>query len=291
MEHGHDGEHLVAHREDGVGGDDLRAQGVEVEVGEQDALGHAGGAAAVEDDGGLFAHALHPGIAGELLSVGNELLPCNVIAVLGELWHLLALGQRVAQLHHRVQRVLDAGDDQRLERGGVLTDVGELAIELIQRQRGHRLGVVQVELDLALGGQRMDHVGDCAHHVHRIEHGHGLGRVGHGDGHAVVLLHAGSTQCPCAGVNLLHAPAVIGVAAHEVIGDDVGVFLRDVLHSLAHAALEVVQLCGNAIHEGHPRGLYVLRLRDNHRSTSSLAGRSRSSGCSMMCLNSAMLFA
>ena len=34
VEHGHDGEHLVAHREDGVGGDDLRAQGVEVEVGE-----------------------------------------------------------------------------------------------------------------------------------------------------------------------------------------------------------------------------------------------------------------
>ena len=289
VEHGHDGQHLVADGVDRVGGDDLRAQGVEVEVGEQDALGHAGGSAAVEDDGGLRACALHAGIAGEALSVGNELLPGDVVAVLGELGHLLALGQRVAQLHHRVQRVLDAGDDQRFERGGILTDVGEFAVELIQRQRGHGFGVVQIELDLALSGQRMDHVGDGAHHVDGVEHGHRLRTVGHGDGHAVVLLHAGGAQRPGALVNRRHTGAVIGVAAHEVIGDDVGIFVRDALHGLAHAALEVVQLRGNAVHEGHPRGLYFLRLRENHNTTSSLAGRSRSSGCSMMCLNSAML--
>ena len=52
MEHGHHGEHLhpgdFLHGEAG-GGDGLQCQGVEIQVGEHDALGGAGGAAGIED--------------------------------------------------------------------------------------------------------------------------------------------------------------------------------------------------------------------------------------------------
>ena len=55
VEQRHGGEHLVAGAEHRVGGDDLLAQGVEVPVGQHDALGGAGGAAGIEDDGGVVS--------------------------------------------------------------------------------------------------------------------------------------------------------------------------------------------------------------------------------------------
>ena len=62
VEHGHDGQHLVALFPDGVGGDDLRRQGVEVQVGQQYALGDAGGAAAVEYDRRVVGLPRHPAL-------------------------------------------------------------------------------------------------------------------------------------------------------------------------------------------------------------------------------------
>ena len=55
VEQGHGRQHLVAGPEHGVGGDDLLTQRVEVAVGQHDALGGAGGAAGVQDDGGIVA--------------------------------------------------------------------------------------------------------------------------------------------------------------------------------------------------------------------------------------------
>ena len=142
-----------------------------------------------------------------------------------------------------------------LQAGGVLSDVGELAVELVQRQRRHGLGVVQVELDLALGGQRVHHVGDGAHHVHRVEHHHGLRRIGHADGHLVAFLDADGPQRGRALVDLRHQLFVAHVAAHELIGVVLAILLANALHGLRHRALEVVQVHGDLAHPGRPRCL------------------------------------
>ena len=249
---GHDGQHLVAHRPDGVCGDDLRGQGVEIEVGQQDALGDASCAAAVEDDRGIVGLAGHAHIPCHVPSVGDELLPQQHIRILGQLGDLSALGQRVANLHDRIQRILDGSDDQVLEGGGVLADGREFAVELIQRQRRHGLGIVKVEFDFALGGQRVHHVGDGAHHVHRVEHHHGLRRVGHADGDAVTLFHADFFQRLRAGVDLLDQSGIQRAAAHEIAGNDVGMRLRDALHRFDHRALEVIQVHRHFAHPGRP---------------------------------------
>ena len=193
VEHGHDGQHLVARLEHGVGGDDLRAQRVEVQVGQQNALGHAGGSAAVENDGGIVGRAGHPGI-GDVLAQRHELLPAKAASVLGQLGNLAALSHGVAQLHHRLQAVLDAADHQRLELGRVAANAGELLIEHVHGDGRDGLGIVQIELDLALGGQGMDHVGDGADLVDGVEHDDGHRHVGQADGHALVGPDAAGLQ-------------------------------------------------------------------------------------------------
>ena len=149
MEHGHDGKHLVARLEHGVRGDDLRAEGVEIAVGKQDALRHAGGAAAVKDDGAVLRLARADIVAVELLAALQEILPEDDGRILGHGRELAPFGELVAHLHDGVQRVRNARDDE-VRQVDVRADGRKLAVKLIQRDRSNAAGLAEVEFDLAL---------------------------------------------------------------------------------------------------------------------------------------------
>ena len=251
VEERHGGEHLVAGAEHGVGGDDLLAQGVEVAVGEDDALGGAGGAAGVEDDGGIVAGALD-GIVPEAGAAHvHELPPADDGGVLGDLRDLAALGEHVAGLHRAAELILHAGDDD-VHHLGVLADALKLVVELVQGDGGDALGLVEVELDLLLGGEGVDHVGDAAHEIHRVEEEDGLGAVGHGDGDPVAFPDADGPQGPGAVLDLVHQAGIGGGAAHEVKSDVAGILHGDPLHGLKHGAVKVIEVHGDAAHGAFP---------------------------------------
>ena len=134
----------------------------------------------------------------------------------------------------------DPGDQNG---GGLLQFVlnrGHLVIELGQGQNGLTLGEIQIEGDLICRGQRMDHIRDTAHQIHRIEHGDSLRAVGHGDGHLVALADADGLQSLGAVFNFLYHFAVGGGFAHEVKGYLLRVLLRYLLHHLKHGAFKVI---------------------------------------------------
>ena len=150
VEQGHGGQHPVAGTEHGIGGDDLLSQRVEVAVGQHDALGGAGGAAGVQDHGGVVKAPLHP-VALVEAEPGHihKLPPPDDRRVLGDLLYLPPLGEHIARPDGAAQGVLHGGDDD-VDDLGVLPHVLELVVELIQRNGGGGLRGVQIELDLLL---------------------------------------------------------------------------------------------------------------------------------------------
>ena len=245
VEHGHDGEHLhaVDGREAG-GRDGLQAEGVEVHVGEQDALGRAGGTAGIEDGRtvfratvvlrqgqiALFAHALEFG-------------PPDIIAVLRGLRILARSGEGVAEGQMRIELVLNFGEQEL----AVLVvklghDGGDLGVELVEREDALGVREVEVELDLARGGERMDHVGDRADAVEAVERVQGLRAVRHADGHAVAFLDAHGEEGLGGLVDLFHELREGGLLAHELIGGEPGVADGGVADHLIDGLLRVSQV-------------------------------------------------
>ena len=260
VEQGHGRQHPVAGPEHGVGGDDLLAQCVEVAVGQHDALCGAGGAAGVQNDRGIVVASLHPVVLVEAVPGHiHKFLPPDDRRVLGDLLDLPPLGEHIARPDGAAEGVLHGGDDD-VDDAGVLADMLELVVELIQRNGRGGLGGVEIELDLLLRRQGVDHIGDAAHQIHRVEHVDGLRAVGHGDGDLVAGAHAQRFQALSALFDLLHHLAVGGGFAHEIKGDVVGVHIRHALHGLEHAAPEIVQVHGHVAHIVLPRGLYFTHI-------------------------------
>ncbi len=123
VEHGHDGQHLVPDVEDGVGGHDLRAQRVEVHVGQQYALGDAGDAKAVEHHRGGVGPLGHPHLAACSLAGGEEVVPQHRALNPGHPGDLAALGERLSPASSAGSAVLHRGDDQVLQTGSVGADI------------------------------------------------------------------------------------------------------------------------------------------------------------------------
>ena len=98
VEDRHGGQHLVPGAEHRVGGNDLLGEGVEVTVGEHDALGGAGSAAGVEDDSGVVVAALYLVVVEAALGQLHEFLPADDRSVLWNLGDLIALGDHVTGL-------------------------------------------------------------------------------------------------------------------------------------------------------------------------------------------------
>ena len=251
VEERHGREHLVPDAEHRVGSLDLLAEGVEVQVRQQDALGGAGGAAGVEDDRGIVRPACDLVIPEAGLAQAHELVPHDDGRVLGDLFDLAALGEHVAHAQRPGERVPDPGKDD-VDDLGVLADGLELVVELIEGHDRDRLGLVEVEFQLLLAGQGVDHVADGADHVHGVEHVDGLRAVRHRDGDLVVFPHADGAQALGAFMDVLDHLPVGGGLAHEVEGDVVGVRLRHVLEHADHRALIVVQRRGDLAQAREP---------------------------------------
>ena len=245
VEHGHDGEHLhaVDGREAG-GRDGLQAKGVEVHVGEQNALGRAGGTAGIEDGRAVFRAAvvLRQGQIA-LFAHALEFGPPDVIAVLRGLRILARGGEGVAEGQMRIELVLNFGEQEltvfivKLGHDG-----GDLGVELVERQDAFGVREVEIELDLARGGERMDHVGDRADAVEAVECMQGLRAVGHADGHAVAFLDAHGEEGLGGLVDLFHELREGGLLAHELIGGEPGVADGGVADHLIDGLLRVSQV-------------------------------------------------
>ena len=98
----------------------------------------------------------------------------------------------------------------------------------------------------------MDHVGDRSHEVHGVEHHDGLRRVGHADGHAVILAHADCHERTGAGADLFRRCFVGRLAAHEIPGDIIRIFLRHFEHGFGHGLVGILQRRGDGIIEAQP---------------------------------------
>ena len=254
VEERHGGEHLVAGVEHWVRRDDLLAECIEVPVRQHDALGRAGRAAGVEDDGGVVAGALDGVIPEAGLAHVHEFLPANDRRVLRDLGDLAALGEHIARADGLAQLILDARDDD-VDDLCVLADALELVVELVERDGGDALRLVKIELDLLLRREGMDHVRDAADEVDSVEHIDGLRAVGHSDGDLVARAHADGLEGAGALLDLLDHLGIGGGLAHEVERDVPWVPLGDQLERLKHRAVKVVQMQRHVAGVTRPRGL------------------------------------
>ena len=254
MEQRHGGEHLVAGVEHRVRRNDLLTKRVEVPVRQHDALGRAGRAAGVEDDGGVVAGALDGIIPEAGLAHVHEFLPADDRRVLRDLGDLAALGEHIARADGLAQLILDARDDD-VDDLCVLADALELVVELVERDGGDALRLVEIELDLLLRREGMDHVRDAADEVDSVEHIDGLRAVGHGDGDLVARAHADGLEGAGALLDLLDHLGISRGLAHEVERDVPWVLLGDQLERLKHRAVKIVQMQRHVAGVTRPRGL------------------------------------
>ena len=123
VEDRHGGQHLVAGLEHRIGGYYLLGQRVEVAVGEHDAFGSAGGAAGVEDYGGVVVVPFYLIVVEAAFGELHEVFPADDRGVIGYLGDLVALGNHVTCLQRLGQLVLDTGEDD-------VDDAGVLAYRL-----------------------------------------------------------------------------------------------------------------------------------------------------------------
>ena len=263
MEDGHGSQHFVPGAEHGIGGNDLLAQGVEILVGQQDALGGAGGAAGVENHGGIVAGALYLVVIEAAPAQPHEVLPPDDRSVFRYFLNFPAFGEHIAGADGLRQSVPDAGDDDVYD-FGVFPDGFKLVVKLIQGNGGDAFGVVQVELNLLLRGQGVDHVGNAAHQIHRIKQVNGLGAVGHSDGDLVAFPDADGFQGFGTGFDLFHQLFVGGGLAHEIKGHILRVFLCDDFHRLEHGPFKIIQMHGGIAH-----GILPRRFCSNHDQSTS----------------------
>ena len=241
-------------------GDDLLGEGVEVAVGEHDALGGAGSAAGVEDDGGVIVVPLYLVVVEAASGELHEVLPADDRSVFRYLRYLIALSDHVTGLQWLCQLVLDAGEDD-VDDACILADGLYLAVELVKGDDRDAVGLIEVELYFLLARERMHHAGDSSDEVDGVEHVDGLRTVGHGDGHAVTLADADGLQGAGALLYLLDHPGVGGRLAHEIEGHVLGPAGCDGGDHVEHRALKVVQMHRHPLGEGIPRRLYGVVFR------------------------------
>ena len=255
MEQRHSRQHPVSGTEHGVGGDDLLGQGIEIPIGEDDALGGAGGAAGVEDHRRVVCLAVHPEVLIKAVAAEiHELLPSDDRGVLGDLLDLAALREHIARTDGLAQGILHGGDDD-IHDAGILADMLKLIIELVQGDGGDGLRFIEIELNLFFRRQRVDHVSDAPHQVYGVEHIDGLWAVGHGDGHLVPGPDAQHLQALGAALDLLDHLFISGGLAHKIKGNVAGIGLGHLLQRLEHGAAEILQMHGYIPHMGGPGGL------------------------------------
>ena len=238
VEQRHCREHLVADAEHRVCGDYLLAEGVEVQVREQNTLGRAGGAAGIEYGGGVVSAALYAVVPEAGLAEMHELIPEYHRRICGYLLDFPALGEHIACLHRTGERVLYAGDND-IDGAGVLAYRLYLVIELVERHDRHALGLIYVKLKLLFAGERVDHVRNGADEVHRVKHIYCLRAVRHRDGDLVVFTHTDGAQTAGAFFDVCDHLAVGGGSAHEIKGNVIGICVGYSFDSLEHGALEV----------------------------------------------------
>ena len=181
----------------------------------------------------------------------HKFLPPYHRRIIGNFLDLPPLREHIPRPDGPTQGILYGGDDN-VHDAGVLADMLKLVVKLVQGDGGDRLGLIEVELNFLFRRQGVDHVGNAAHQIHRVEHIDGLGAVGHGDGHLVPGPDAQHLQALGTALDLLDHLAVGGGLAHKVKGDVVGVFLGHLFQSLEHRPAEILQVHGHIAHVGGP---------------------------------------
>ena len=241
VEHRHDGEHLHARHASIAGGSDgLQAQGIEIEVGEHDALGGAGGAAGIEDRAAVVKVDIVDGKLRVPAGI-HHIIPVS-ISLPGQLLHGTgALGRRIQDVQGEGQLFSDPGDQD----GGLILqlrqDALHLVIELVQGQDGLGLGEIQIEGDLLGRGQGMDHVGDRADPVQGIEAVQGLRGIGHADGHLVTLADTHVPQALGGSIDALQESAEGCLLTHERIGNILRILTGGQGHHFKHGDVGIIQ--------------------------------------------------
>ena len=253
VEERHGSEHLVAGVEHRIRHDDLLAQRIEVLVRQYDALGSTGGAAGIENDSGIVAGAFDGVIPEACLAHVHEILPANDRCILRDLGNLASLGEHIACADGLGECILYTGDDN-IDDTGVLTDVLELIVKLVQRDGGNALGLVEVELDLLFRREGVDHVCNATDEIDGIEHIDSLRAVGHGDGDLVALTYADGLEGAGTFPDLLNHLVIGGGLAHEVERDVLGILLGNQLQCLKHGAFKIIQMQWHVAGMARPRG-------------------------------------
>ena len=238
----------------------MQTQGVEVQVGQQDALGGAGGAAGIENGAAVVKLAVVRGQDG-VPACGHHVIPQGV-ARPGQLLH------SPGALAHGIQGVQGegqlVGDLCHQNPAGLLQlwqNLGYLVVELIQSQNGLGVGEIQVKGDFAGGRQGMNHIGHGADAVQGIEAVQCLGGVGHTDGNPVALFNAHGGKAFCSGLNPLDKGGVGGFLSEKHIGRGIGVSSGGQCQLLIHGGVGILQRRGGIAVVGKPGR----RCRQTHK--------------------------
>ena len=255
VEQRHGGQHFVAGAEHGIGRHHLLAQGVEILIGQDDALGGAGGAAGIEDDRRVIGTALYLIVIEAVFAHTHKVGPADDRGIVGNLFDFPALGQHVTGPNGGGEGVFDAGN-HNIDHFGILPDPFKLMIELVQGDGGDAFRFIEIEFDFLFRRQGVNHIGDAAHQIDGVEQVDGLGAVGHGDGDPVIFPDADGPQGLGAELNLLHQLFIGGGFAHEVERHVVGVFLGRFGYGVIHGAFKILQMHGHVAHVVLPGRFY-----------------------------------
>ena len=120
-----------------------------------------------------------------------------------------------------------------------------LGVEQVEHQHRLAVGEREIKLDLALRGQRMDHVRDRPHQVERVEHDDALRRIRHADRDPVVGFDAERTQRLRAGVDLADKLPEGHFRVFKFVGDPVRIRLCIALDELEHRHVRIIEMLRN----------------------------------------------
>jgi len=210
----------------------------EIHIGQHDPLRGPRSPAAVEDYRQIFR--VHGHFRDRRIGCRHDLPPPSYLRVCRHWGDLPALGQVKTDLFEQIEIIGNFCEDEDLQRC-IVPYLPELAVKGVDGKSETAPADPEIKGNLLGGGKGMNHTGHGADLVGGIKADDTLRGGGHGNRNPVPFLQSQRIQCPGTSIDFGGKVAVSGGAAHEIIGDRLGIALRRSHQGLVHRHPRVVQ--------------------------------------------------
>ena len=147
VEDRHCRKHLIPRAEHGVRRNYLLAEGIEVFIGQHNALRGACGTAGIENNGGVITFALHFVVIEAVSAHRHKLTPANHRGILRNLPDFSAFRQHISGADGLAQLILHGGNND-IDDAGVLADIFKFMVKLVKGDGCNAVRGVEIKLDL-----------------------------------------------------------------------------------------------------------------------------------------------